>query len=224
MKTLRQILKETVMLIESSPIEDSLSDVLLDLRADGIRHPTTNEPITSDSLKNMARRIHHTHEYHNKIEAEERGEEHTPTDWSDLSGEHRRNYIAQLITGINLIKKHSLLEPGSDNSTFDDAAAEYISSVSTEPVEPDSAAERMYRHALVGMIQELNPRSDGSTQIVNPNAPGSAEIGAGKLTSEFVKSTEPIPMFYNKSDENRKLTDLLIKRWMGPRVFFRRQI
>jgi len=175
MKTLRQILKETVMLIESSPIEDSLSDVLLDLRADGIQHPTTNKPITPDSLKNMARRIHHTHEYHNKIETEERGEEHTPTDWSDLSGEHRRNYIAQLITGINLIKKHSLLEPGSDDEAFENAATEYISSVTPEPVEPDSATERMHRHALVGIIQELStkiksePQKSRQYRIIHPN-------------------------------------------------------
>lgn len=175
MKSLRKILKETVMLIESSPIEDSLSDVLLDLRADGIQHPKTNEPITPDSLKNMARRIHYTHEYHNNIEAEERGEEHTPTDWSDLSSEHRRNYIAQLITGINLIRKHGLLEPGSDDQSFENAATEYIGSVATGPVEPDTAAERMHRHSLVGIIQELStkiksePQKSRQYRIIHPN-------------------------------------------------------
>ena len=158
MKSFRQILKETVMLIESSPIEAS---------ADGILHPKTNEPIHPKSLENMARRIHHTHEYHNKIEAEEQGEEHTPTDWSDLSDEDRRNYTAQLITGINLIRKHDLLEPcpshvrERDNwkekqEGFDKATTEYIGSVATEPVEPDSATERMHRHSLVGIMQELN--------------------------------------------------------------------
>jgi len=156
MKTLRQILKETVMLIESSPIEASLSDALLHLRADGILHPKTNEPIHPKSLENMARRIHDTHQYNNNIEAEEQGKEHTPTDWSDLSDEDRRNYTAQLITGINLIRKHGLLEPGSKEETFENAATEYIGSVATEPVEPDSATERTHRHSLVGIMQELS--------------------------------------------------------------------
>jgi len=213
MKSLRQILKETVMLIESSPIEDSLSDVLLDLRADGIRHPTTNEPITSDSLKNMARRIHHTHEYHKEIEAEERGEEHTPTDWSDLSGEHRRNYIAQLITGINLIKKHSLLEPGSDNSAFDDAAAEYISSVSTEPVEPDSATERTHRHALVGIMQELNSRPRFTSPHEDENAPGSAAQGSLEQTKKVLKGIET--QWVNSRPYSIEF-DNMVDQWMGP--------
>ena len=147
MKSLRQILKETVMLIESSPIEAS---------ADGILHPKTNEPIHPKSLENMARRIHDTHQYNKQIKAEEQGKEHTPTDWSDLSDEHRRNYTAQLITGINLIRKHGLLEPGSKENAFNNAATEYIGSVTTEPVEPDSATERMHRHSLVGIMQELN--------------------------------------------------------------------
>jgi len=220
MKTLRQILKETVMLIESSPIEDSLSDVLLDLRADGIRHSTTNEPITSDSLKNMARRIHRTDEYHNKINAEERGEEHTPTDWSDLSSKHRRNYIGRLITGINLIKKYRLLEPRSEqddmpepaseqnNTLFNNAATEYISSVATEPVEPGSAAERMHRHALVGIIQEL---SKSPSPYIDPNAPGRTQYGNNKQTSKFLKSN---PGDWISADH--RLADWMIKAWMGP--------